>query len=55
MNKVDELIWEYLFKGHASCPILWSKRKWKQFLEEKVEDAILQLQDNEDMNLPDDY
>ena len=55
MNAVEELFYTYVMRGHKSCPLLWSERKYMDFLKEKVEDAISMLRYNTDMNLPPDY
>ena len=52
MDKTDELMRDYIFNKHASCPLLWSKRKWNQFLKEKIEESIPLLKFDEDMNIP---
>ena len=55
MTKVESLVEDYIFNGHKSCPLLWTDRKWCEFLKEKVEDAIPLLKYHPDMNLPPDY
>ena len=55
MGMTEDLFYDYVMRGHKSCPLLWSERKWLEFLKEKVEDAIPMLRYNTDMNMPPDY
>ena len=52
MEKADALLWEHIQRGHSSCPLLWTKAKWKSFMEEKVIEAIALLSNEPEMNLP---
>ena len=52
MEKADDLLYEYIQKGHKSCPLLWNKAKWKNFMEQKVIEAIVLLTREPEMNLP---
>ena len=56
MDKTEELLSDHIFKGHKAngCPLLWSKRKWKSFLIEKVEEALPLVRHHAHMNLPPD-
>ena len=55
MQQVRQLLEDYTFRGHNNCPLLWSDRKWCEFLKEKVEESIPLLRYNPDMNLPPGY
>ena len=55
MDKMLDLLQEYINRGHPSCPLLWTRRKWKIFLTEKMEESLRLLAEDFWMDLPSGY
>ena len=55
MDKMLDLLQDYINRGHPSCPLLWTRRKWKIFLTEKMEESLRLLAAEFWMDLPPGY